>query len=90
MMYGQPEGGACINQKPFFYELADKYQDSDDIQFITISVDSSIELAKIFIQKNSKRIINIIIKNGMQTEFGKQYSIYFIPKYNELTRMGKL
>lgn len=84
--------GACINQKPLFYELADKYQYREDIQFLTISVDSSIETWQKFLSRDShsKCVLDIIIKNGMQTEFGKQYSINFIPKYILIDKDGKI
>lgn len=84
--------GACINQKPLFYELADKFQDSDDIQFITVSVDSSIESWQHYLSKdnNSKNVIDLIIKDGLKTEFGEQYSLNFIPKYILIDKDGKI
>lgn len=84
--------GGCINQKPLFSELASKFRDYDDIQFVSISVDSSIESWRNYLAKNNKpsNVIELNIKNGMKTEFGAEYSINFIPKYILINKEGKI
>ena len=84
--------GACVNQKPLFNELATKFKDNDDIQFVSISVDSSFESWQNYFSKNgnSSIVVELIVKNGMKTEFGSQYSINFIPKYILIDKERKI
>lgn len=84
--------GACINQRPFFTEVAKKFQTNKDIQFVAISVDSSIKEWQNYLTKNGNtaNIIDINVKDGMKTEFGNQYSINFIPKYILIDKEGKI
>lgn len=85
--------GPCIAQKPYYYELASVFKNNDYIQFITISVDSSVEIWQNFLAKNEKLsddVIELIIPNGMRTEFGERYSITFVPKYILIDKEGKI
>ena len=85
--------GACIAQKPHFYELASVYKDNDDIQFIAMSVDSSVEIWQNYLAKNKKLsedVNELIIPNGMRTEFGERYSINFLPKYILIDKEGRI
>ncbi len=85
--------GACIAQKPHFYELASVYKDNENIQFIAISVDSSVEIWQNYLANNknlSEDVNELIIPNGMRTEFGERYSINFLPKYILINKEGKI
>jgi thiol-disulfide isomerase/thioredoxin len=85
--------GACIAQKPHFYELATNYKNNNNIQFIAISVDSSIDIWKNYIATNKNlkgEVRELFIPNGMRTEFGKRFSINFLPKYILIDREGKI
>lgn len=83
--------GACIAQKPYFYELATKFKDNNNIQFISISVDSSIDIWKKYLSNNdnnNEKVKELYIQNGMRTEFGERYLIKFVPKYILIDKGG--
>ncbi len=75
--------GACLDNRPDFMAMATKYKGSDEIVFLTLSVDSSIERWRKFIKKEGVKedTQELLIINGMNTQFGKSYSITTIPRY---------
>ena len=73
----------CLESRPEFEDIASKYKDSGEIVFLTLSVDSSTDIWKNYIKKegvNSNTQELLIIK-GIDTQFGKSYSITTIPRY---------
>ena len=75
--------GACLANRPDFMAIASKYKESDEIVFLTISVDSSTEKWGRFIKKEGDKndTQGLLIIDGMNTQFAKSYSITTIPRY---------
>jgi len=85
--------GPCIAQKPHFYELSSNYRFKDNIQFITLSVDSSVERWQNFLAENRNlngEVLELIVHEGMRTEFLERYSATFLPKYILIDKEGKI
>ena len=56
-----------------------------------ISADSSKDKWLAFLEKgNTKAGFDLFIKNGIQSEFGKQYNINSIPKYILINKYGRI
>lgn len=73
----------CLESRPEFEDIASKHKDSDKIVFLTLSVDSSTEKWKSYIKKEGANSYTqeLFIINGIDTQFGKSYSITTIPRY---------
>ena len=73
----------CLESRPEFKDIASKHRDSDKIVFLTLSVDSSTEKWKSYIKKEgvNNDTQELLIIKGMDTQFGKSYSIKTIPRY---------
>ncbi len=83
--------GPCIEHRPKVLELAKKYKDEDDVVILMVSADSSKDKWLAFLQKeNEEAGVNLFIKNGMRTDFGRNYNIKSIPKYILIGKNGKI
>ena len=81
---------ACLKNRPDFMAMASKYKESYEIVFLTLSVDSSTEKWKSFIKKEGAKddTQELLIIKGIDTQFGKSYSITTIPRYILIDRDG--
>jgi thiol-disulfide isomerase/thioredoxin len=85
--------GPCIAQKPHFYKLSSNHNFRDNIQFITISVESSIDRWQNFLAENRNlqgEVLELIVPAGKRTEFLERYSATFLPKYILIDQEGKI
>lgn len=85
--------GPCLSHRPKVLEMAAKYQDHPGIQFLMISLDATQKRWKNFFEKEenkSRAGQDLIIENGMQTEYGDRFNIRFIPKYVLIDEEGKI
>ena len=85
--------GPCLSHRPKVLEMAAKYQDHPRIQFLMISLDATQKRWKDFFTKEenkSRAGQDLIIENGMQTEYGDRFNIRFIPKYVLIDEEGKI
>lgn len=75
--------GPCVRHRPNVLKLAEKYKDNENIEILMISVDSSEEKWKKYINKTNKDKWGkeLMIQDGMRTEFGDKYLVKAIPKY---------
>ena len=85
--------GPCLAHRPKVLDLATKYQDDARIQFLMVSLDATRKRWKNFLGKeeNPFRLDqDVIIEDGMQTEYGDRFNIRFIPKYVLIDEEGKI
>lgn len=85
--------GPCLAHRPQVLDLATKYQDDARIQFLMISLDARRKRWENFLGKAenpSRTGQDVIIENGMQTEYGNRFNIRFIPKYVLINEEGKI
>jgi len=83
--------GPCINHRPKVLEFAEKYKNNDEVAVLLVSVDSSKNKWLSFLNKENQEFgKNLFIENGMQTEFGNNYNITFIPRYILIGKNGKI
>ena len=81
----------CIHHRPKILELAEKYQNNDEVEIILVSVDSSKDKWLSYLdEEDSKFGKNVFIKNGMETKFGDRYNIKSIPRYILIGKNGKI
>ena len=83
--------GPCISQKPAFEQLALDF-DADEVQFLSISVDDSLEKWKNFLNKNgetNERIKELILVDEMKKAFIAKYSVTSFPRYILIDKDGK-
>lgn len=85
--------GPCLAHRPKVLDLATKYQDDARIQFLMVSLDATRKRWENFLGKeeNPSRLDqDVIIEDGMQTEYGDRFNIRFIPKYVLIDEEGKI
>ena len=84
--------GPCIAHRPKVLKLAEKYKDNTNIAFLMISVDSSMDRWKKYLAKGADQNYghDLIIENGMSTEFGDKYLVKMIPKYLLIGKDGMI
>jgi thiol-disulfide isomerase/thioredoxin len=82
--------GPCIAHRPKVIKLAEKHKDNPNVVFLMISVDSSKDKWKGFLAKRGEKNYGheLIIENGMSTEFGDKYLVKMIPKYILIDKNG--
>lgn len=75
-----------------FISMANKFMDNENIQFLKISVDSSYGSWKDFLGEShvSENLTELFIKDGMRNEFGRKFSIGFVPRYILIDKQGKI
>jgi len=75
--------GPCIAHRPKILELANKYADNPKVEILRISVDADRDDWIRYLTKQDQLEIkgDLIIENGMKTQFGDRYNIKQIPKY---------
>lgn len=75
--------GPCIAHRPRMLEIARKYGDHPKVAILLISVDSSVDKWKKYINGTNVNGYGneLHIPNGMSTSFGDKYLISAIPKY---------
>ncbi|MBE0662373.1 MAG: TlpA family protein disulfide reductase [Bacteroidales bacterium] len=80
----------CLDERPHLVEIADKYAGNSDVVILLISVDQSVKSWKTFLNKEIRahKGIDVIIPDGMKTEFGEKYLIKIIPKYIMINENG--
>lgn len=85
--------GPCLSHRPKVLELAAKYQNHPEIEFLMISLDATQKRWEDFFKKDGNKARagqDLIIENGMQTEYGTGFNIRFIPKYVLIDEEGKI
>lgn len=83
--------GPCIAHRPKVLEFAEKYKNSDDVEILLVSVDSSKDKWLSFLEKENKEFgTNLFIKDGMSTDYGNSYNIKSIPRYILIGKDGKI
>ncbi len=85
--------GPCLSHRPKMLELAAKYQNHPEIEFLMISLDATQQRWENFFKKDGNKSRggqDLIIENGMQTEYGTRFNIRFIPKYVLIDEEGKI
>lgn len=83
--------GPCLSQRPKVLQMAEKYKDHPDIVFLMISVDASKPRWLNFLKdktKGEQAGLDLLIVSGMDTEYGEQFNIRFIPKYMLIDEKG--
>ena len=82
--------GPCVDQRPNMLEIAKKYMDNPKVAILMISVDSSVDKWKKYVNRTNENNygIELHIPDGMNTEFGYKYLIKAIPKYVLIDREG--
>ncbi|MEM1336278.1 MAG: TlpA disulfide reductase family protein [Bacteroidota bacterium] len=83
--------GPCIVERPKVLKMADKYSGNTNVTFLMISVDAKKSDWMNFLKNqglSSHYGIDLIIENGMHSEYGKNYNIKFIPKYMLIDQKG--
>lgn len=75
--------GPCVQESPYFENLADKYKDHN-IEFIAISIDSNIAGWKKYLEKHPKKTKQYITN---RTEFS-EYRIHGIPRFMVIDKDG--
>jgi thiol-disulfide isomerase/thioredoxin len=75
--------GPCIAHRPKVLELANKYADNPKVEILRISVDADRDDWIRYLTKQDQLDIkgDLIIENGMKTQFGDRFNIKQIPKY---------
>ncbi|TRZ46165.1 hypothetical protein DMZ48_02590 [Robertkochia solimangrovi] len=81
----------CLRERPNVLELANTYKDDPDVAVITISLDAKKENWENFLENNSVNPdYEILIENGMDLDFGENYSVSTIPRYMVIDKEGKI
>lgn len=75
--------GPCVEHRPNVLKLAEQYKDNENIAILMLSVDSSKEKWKKYIDKTNPANWGneIMIEDGLKKAFGEKYLIKSIPKY---------
>ncbi|WP_236975782.1 TlpA family protein disulfide reductase [Membranihabitans maritimus] len=77
----------CIEEYPHFQQLQEKYQ-NQPIQFLSISLDSSIEDWQQFITNNNWGGLQLITTKAFQSDIAKFFNITTIPRYALIDKNG--
>jgi len=81
--------GPCLNQKPSVLKMAEKYKDRDDLEILFISVDKKEDWLNFMNGESpAEEVTELIIAEGINTEFGNSFNIKLIPKYMVIDRSG--
>ncbi|MDH5475289.1 MAG: TlpA family protein disulfide reductase [Cyclobacteriaceae bacterium] len=82
----------CIDERPDMLKIAENFKDNNKITILMISVERSIEKWKKYIAKTNPENLGIelIIEDGLNSEFGKKYFIKSIPKYILIDHKGNI
>lgn len=75
--------GPCIAHRPNVLKLADKYADHNGVEILMISMDADrAEWHRYLARKDQLGIKgDLIIENGMRSEYGDRFNVKGIPKY---------
>lgn len=78
--------GPCKKESPYFEALAEKYKENKELKFISISIDTNVELWEKYISKHEKTSAQLICN---RTEFG-QYVLQGVPRFMFIDKEGKI
>lgn len=79
----------CLEARPKVVEMAKKFGDNPDLEFLMVSVDDSREKWVNFLNDNiESSLVNVFIENGMKKDFGQQFNINAIPSYILIDKHG--
>ncbi len=81
--------GPCKKEMPFFKELTEKYQDNDQIEFISVSIDQNKAAWEKFIEKEKPSGVHFWVENDFQSDLALDYEIKGIPYFIILDPQGK-
>lgn len=82
--------GGCLRNRPQIIKLSEKYKDNPNVKILLVSVDANKSKWINYLdrEKNGKQILDLIVENGMNTEFGFNYNIKSIPKFILIDKNG--
>jgi len=82
--------GPCIAHRPNVLELAKKYAHNNSVEILMISMDANkSDWLNYLTKKNQLNIEgDLIILNGMKSEYGERYNVKSIPKYMLINKDG--
>jgi thiol-disulfide isomerase/thioredoxin len=82
--------GPCLAHRPQVLELAKKYGDNKNVEILMISMDSDRDDWLRYLTKKDQLDIegDLIIENGMKTEYGEHFNVNQIPKYMLIDKDG--
>ncbi len=84
--------GPCLQHRPQVLRLANKYKNNPQVEILMISVDKSKEFWVKYLKTQDQLNLenDLIIENGMRTEYGDKFNIKSIPKYVLINQSGKI
>lgn len=81
--------GPCLEQQEYFEALIDSFGiDNSDISFIGLSLDKNVEKWKDMLDKRGMRGIHLIVPDDFNSEFCRDFSVNFIPRFMIVDRNG--
>ena len=83
--------GPCVAEIPFIEKLYEKYKDNPHLEFVSISVDDSLEAWKKKINNDKPGWKNYIVEGGFQGgPMSKLYFISAIPRFMLIDKNGQI
>src|SRR5690606_12503797 len=84
--------GPCIVHRPAVIELGGKYKEDNQVEVLMVSMDADRSDWIKYLSKQDQLDIegDLIIENGMDLEFGKQFNVRQIPKYILIDKTGTI
>lgn len=82
--------GPCVAEIPFVEKLQEKYKESKNLEFVSLSVDDNIEAWKAKINADKPVWKNFVTEDGFMGEVNKKYHISAIPRFMLIDKNGNI
>ncbi|MDP3436197.1 MAG: TlpA disulfide reductase family protein [Bacteroidales bacterium] len=82
--------GPCIQEIPFVEKLHEKYKNSKNLEFVSISVDDDIKAWKNKLAEDKPSWKNFVAEGGYNSSLNKKYFITAIPRFLLIDKDGKI
>ncbi|MFA5850111.1 MAG: TlpA disulfide reductase family protein [Bacteroidales bacterium] len=82
--------GPCIKEIPYIEKLHEKYKNSKNLEFVSISVDDDIKAWKNKLAEDKPSWKNFVAEGGYNSSLNKKYFITAIPRFILIDKDGKI
>lgn len=82
--------GPCVMEIPYVEKLQEKYKDSENLEFISISVDDNVNAWKKKLEDDKPQWRNFVVEGGFRGPLNQLYYISGIPRFMLIDKDGRI
>ncbi len=82
--------GPCLQQKPNFNAIAEKYKNDNRIEFLSVSTDLNFSKWQNFVIKKNSPLEEWNVSGALNSKFEQAYNVQSIPRYIMINTDGKI